>query len=167
MRKYNQHGFTFIELMTTVVIIGIVAAMAVPRFQKAYERMKFSSINKDVVSTLKVARSMSISNKDIFGVNFDANAKTVSLFKKDPASILYNTFEATDSVIRIDTLSSILSTLTTDLTNSTIAFRPNGSAIFGGGGNIVSMAITGDLVGINQINVLASTGRVQSTGHYY
>ena len=167
MKKYNQKGFTLIELMTTVVIIGIVAAMAVPRFQKAYERMEFTSANKGLVSTLKVARSMSISNKDVFGVNFDPNTKIVSLFKKDPTSALLNTFEAADSLIKADTLINSFSTISTDLTNNTISFRPNGSAIYGGGGNIVCLTYTEDLIGINQINVLASTGRVQSVGHYY
>ena len=46
MKLYNQKGFTLIELMTTIVIIGIVSAMAVPRFAKAYERMEFRSANR-------------------------------------------------------------------------------------------------------------------------
>lgn len=167
MRQYNQRGFTLIELMTTVVIIGIVAAMAVPRFAKAYERMEFKSANRDLLSTLRLARSMSISNKDIYGVNFDPTSKIVSLFKKDSASTLLNTFEENDSLVQVDSLSNTFSTITTDLTGNTISFRPNGSAIFGGGGNIVCLTYTENLVGINQISILASTGRVSSVGDYY
>ncbi len=166
-QQYDQKGFTLIELMTTVVIIGIVAAMAVPRFSKAYERMEFKSANRDLLSTLRLARSMSITNKDIFGVNFDPTSRIVTLFKKDSTSTLLNTFESGDSLIQVDTLTSTFSTITTDLTGNTISFRPNGSAVFGGGGTIVSMTYTDNLVGINQINILASTGRVSSTGDYY
>ncbi len=167
MKRYSQKGFTLIELMTTVVIIGIIAAMAVPRFSKAYERMEFKSANRDLLSTLRLARSLSISNKDIYGVNFDPTSKIVSLFKKDSASTSLNTFETNDSLVQVDSLSKTFSTITTDLTGNTISFRPNGSAIFSGGGNIVCLTYTENLVGINQISILAATGRVSSVGDYY
>ncbi len=167
MKRNCQNGFTLIELLTTVVIIGLVSAMAVPRFTQAYERMEFKSANKDMTSTLRLARSLAISNKEVFGVNFNSDTKIVSLFKKDPSSVLLNTFETADSLIRVDSMGHNFNTLTTDLTDNTISFRPNGSAIFSGGGNIISMATTEDLIGIYQFNILASTGRVKTTGSYY
>ncbi len=167
MKRNNIKGFTLIELMTTVVLIGIIASMAIPRFSKAYERMEFKSANSELKSTLRLARSMAITNKEIFGVNFDSNSRIVSVFKKDTASALFSTFEVTDSVVRVDTLIDVFSTITTDLANNTISFRPNGSAVFTGGGNIVCMAYTENMIGISQFNILASTGRIKSEGHYY
>lgn len=169
MRKiYRSYaGFTMIELMITVVIIGIVAAMAVPRFGKAYERMTFRSKNREITSMLRLARSKAITDKEIYGVHFNPDLRLITLFKKDPASVNYDTYEPGDSVVQVDTMTYELDFVATDLTTNALSFRPNGSSIFTGGGNIVTMRDNEDIVGIYHLNILASTGRIQSEGYYY
>jgi type IV pilus assembly protein PilE len=41
-KKRNEKGFTLIELMIVVVIIGILAALAIPRFMRATTKSKQS-----------------------------------------------------------------------------------------------------------------------------
>jgi len=42
MHKRNRKGFTLIELMIVVVIIGILAALAIPRFMRSTTKAKQS-----------------------------------------------------------------------------------------------------------------------------
>jgi len=42
----DSKGLTLIELMIVVVIIGILAAMAIPRFMRATTKAKLTAINQ-------------------------------------------------------------------------------------------------------------------------
>ncbi|MEW6049549.1 MAG: prepilin-type N-terminal cleavage/methylation domain-containing protein [Candidatus Zixiibacteriota bacterium] len=165
-RVRSVQGITLIELMTTVVIIGLVAGMAAPKFERAYKRIQFRSTTRDITSTMKLARSMAVASKDQYGIFFDPAQRTVTLFR-DQVNLSNFAFESGDSTIRVDTLPTEFVYMSTDVGNNVIAFRANGSAGFTGGGNIYTMALSDDIVGIQTLNVLASTGRVHSDQWYY
>ena len=161
----SKRGFTLVELMTTVVIVGIIASMAVPRFQKSFERMHFRTANRDIISTLRLARSKAVSEKAPHGVFFDSQNRTVTIFKDTDSPSLY-LFSHSDSVIATDTLPIEFTYLDTDNTGDVLVFMPDGSARFTGGGHITTLAVTSSTVGIQILNVLSSTGRIKTIGNF-
>ncbi len=164
-RLNSSRGVTLLELLIAVVIVGIASGMAVPRFQIAFERAKYKAGNKEVVSALRTARSMALSDKRQYGVYFDPTAMTVTMFQ-DVINPSLCTFETGDSIITQDTLPVGFHYLITDCTNDVIVFMPNGSAEFAGGGNIYTYAYSPDVYYSRTHNVLASTGRVKSIDPY-
>jgi prepilin-type N-terminal cleavage/methylation domain-containing protein len=162
----SQRGITLMEMMITAVIIGIVSAMAVPRFQKASDRIQFASAHRDVISVLRMARSMAVADKHQYGVHFEESDRTVTLFK-DKVNPEDFTYDLNDSIVRADTLPHEFNYLSTDMEDNTLVFERSGTAHFVGGGNIWSMADTPDLFAMYTINVLASTGRVRDEAYYY
>ena len=154
------------ELMITVVIIGIVATLAVPKFDTAFERMRFRSANQDLQSIMKLGRSMAITEKNQYGLAFDRDALTITLFK-DMVNTASLDFVTGDSVVRVDTLPNEFTYMSTSMLGDIMAFRPNGSCMFDGAGYIMTIASGQRLVAINEATILASTGRVAMDAHYY
>ena len=155
---------TLIELLSTVAVVGIIAAMAVPRFQIAYERITFRAANRDITSKIRLARSYAVSTKEQHGLYINPVNLSYTLFK-DVVNTPAMQYDDGDSVITVDTLPYGFNLLTTDVPSSSIVFRSNGSTA--GTYNIVSMCSSVDLVGIHQHTILAATGRIETLSAYY
>ena len=74
---FNRKGFTLIELLIVVVIIGILAAIAIPKFAATKDKAKLASVKTDL-RNLMTAQEAYFSDYSTYGTL--ANLVTASNF---------------------------------------------------------------------------------------
>ncbi len=65
----NHKGFTLLELMIVIAIVGVIAAMAVPSFSGNIERSRLKEAVESLKSDLMYARTQSIKTSSIIKVS--------------------------------------------------------------------------------------------------
>ena len=157
-RIKNIGGFTMLEMMIVIVIIGVFASMAAPSFMNWIPKMKLKADAREKVNYLRQARNLAISENCQFGVFFDVANNQIVYFKDtaSPELAMYN--EGADSLLKAPI--PCVSTAYMDncsFTNSTVVFYSNGSASTSGTIELLNNSSSDSYT----INVLASTGRIR------
>lgn len=78
---FNRKGFTLIELMIVVVIIGILAAIAIPNFISMQDRAKEAKVKGGAHTLQLAAEDFAVRNDGIYS---DAAADVGPLLPADP-----------------------------------------------------------------------------------
>lgn len=83
----KEFGFTLIELMIVVAIIGILAAIAIPAYQDYTIRAKVSE-GLTLAATAKTAVSEGFQTGDLAGMNSAINALNPTLLQLNMLQVL-------------------------------------------------------------------------------
>jgi MSHA pilin protein MshA len=117
MRSALQRGFTLIELVVVIIILGILAAFAVPRFMGLDQQARVASVNS-LVGTLRSASAMA------HGVWLAQGAPAA------PITIDGQAITFTNGYPNAASISSLLATGTVSAVGLAGTFKSNGAGTF-------------------------------------
>ena len=79
IRQKNDSGFTIVELLIAITIVGVVMAASVPASVRFYESMQYRQAIRGVMTTLLSARYKAVNSgktQDV-SINPDTNISTI------------------------------------------------------------------------------------------
>ena len=71
MSLNHERGFSLIELLIVIALVGLLAGIAVPAISAGMERFRLISASQQVVSTIRAARWQAVAKNQILRVRFN------------------------------------------------------------------------------------------------
>ncbi len=69
-------GFTLLELMIVIAIIGIMAAVAIPNFRDSLPKSRVNAAARELFTEMQLARMKAISENNYYVITFDTGNKS-------------------------------------------------------------------------------------------
>ncbi len=74
---HEKAGFSLLELMIVVLILGIIATIALPSFKSGVDQSRLAAATEEIVTALEYARLFALTTNTQCRVTIDATANTV------------------------------------------------------------------------------------------
>jgi prepilin-type N-terminal cleavage/methylation domain-containing protein len=156
-------GFTLLELMIVIVILGVLLGLAIPGFSRWVPNYRLRGAARDIYSNFQLAKLTAVRDRARCGVVFDVANGRYQVIRSGPN----RTFESTSSAVGGDDV--VLKTVNFSEYGSGVGYGPgSATASIDGVGFDNNVTFTGDGVVFDSRGmVLSPTGAISTGGYAY
>ncbi len=157
MRKTaGRAGFTAVELMVTMLIMGLILAAGIPSFRSIIESNDLQNGADELAGRLRLARQAAVAEGVPYIVDWDSQARTYTIGRDDNGDNTLQAGEIQSGPFSLPSSLTLENSAADGFSGSQVIFGPDGSA------NETGTVVLENDNGITlDLTVLAPTGQVR------
>lgn len=121
-KKYPKSGFSLIEILVVISVIGIISLIGLPVYKSITPNIALNSSIRDMTSDLRYAQQLAVTEQKTYSVTFNILNNSYYVFQADSGDIIRS--RNINSQVKIDSI--------TGLSSSTASFTVTGASIESG-----------------------------------
>ena len=82
----QERGFTLVELMVTVAILAIIAAIAVPSYREYIPKVRASGAARELFTQIQLARQKAITKNNDYVITFDVSDDSYTIYNDEDSN---------------------------------------------------------------------------------
>ncbi len=107
MKNINRNqGFTLVEIVITILVVGIISAVAIPSLKGFFADIKLNAATEEIATAIWYARNLAVKEEKEHRVTFSTSENDFKVQRKEGVliwSTVLNSFDKKDYMLDFDT----------------------------------------------------------------